>query len=329
MPYTPSDRYTPASYRFLILLPGSMFTSRLFLNCRRNLTNGTSIESWTQSILAKPPVTHTTLLHPLPVQLLNHTLSRPHSEHENVILPPFYHHLFFPSTTPLSSDGYHMDYQPPAPYEKRMWGGGELHYHYDVRLKGMGWMRVSCDKVEVKRDKVWVWEKREIGNESEEKPGITELRCIVYMKREKDMEYKVVSKRLSAEERRTPEFHYIVDPDEILLFRYSALSFNSHRIHYDHLYATQVEGFPGVLVHGPLTATLLLNAARDKYHKHTMERFNYRALSPLPVRQRFKICGRRVLKEREKENEKVTCEVWAENTLGGLMMRGMVSFTPS
>jgi 3-methylfumaryl-CoA hydratase len=73
---------------------------------------------------------------------------------------------------------------------------------------------------------------------------------------------------------------WTVTPDPVLLFRYSALTFNGHRIHYDHPYATAVEGHAGLVVHGPLQATWMLNLAAAMLGRHPA-RFSYRALGPL------------------------------------------------
>src|SRR5262249_11844348 len=69
-------------------------------------------------------------------------------------------------------------------------------------------------------------------------------------------------------------------PDDVLLFRYSALTFNGHRIHYDRRYATEVEGYPGLVVHGPLLATLLLDLIRRQLPDRSVESFRFRALRP-------------------------------------------------
>jgi 3-methylfumaryl-CoA hydratase len=69
-------------------------------------------------------------------------------------------------------------------------------------------------------------------------------------------------------------------PDEVLLFRYSALTFNGHRIHYDRRYVTEVEGYPGLVVHGPLIATLLLDLLRRERPAATVATFTFRALRP-------------------------------------------------
>ena len=82
---------------------------------------------------------------------------------------------------------------------------------------------------------------------------------------------------------RSPEpatWQRTVVPDDVLLFRYSALTFNSHRIHYDRRYATTVEGYPGLVVHGPLMATLLV----DLLHRHdarALQGFSFKVLKPV------------------------------------------------
>jgi 3-methylfumaryl-CoA hydratase len=78
--------------------------------------------------------------------------------------------------------------------------------------------------------------------------------------------------------------HRMLVPSEVLLFRYSALTFNSHRIHYDLPYATEEEGYRGLVVHGPLTATLLLDLAQRHFGDNALTRFDFRGTSPA-------ICG--------------------------------------
>ena len=74
--------------------------------------------------------------------------------------------------------------------------------------------------------------------------------------------------------------HRTLTPGEPLLFRYSALTFNSHRIHYDAPYATGEEGYRGLIVHGPLTATLLLDLARRELGDNALKSFAFRGLTP-------------------------------------------------
>jgi 3-methylfumaryl-CoA hydratase len=82
-----------------------------------------------------------------------------------------------------------------------------------------------------------------------------------------------------------------IHPDPVLLFRYSAVTFNSHRIHYDHPYVTQVEGYPGLVVHGPLIATLLIDLLRRSAPGVTVKTFAFRALRPLYDTANFFTCG--------------------------------------
>jgi 3-methylfumaryl-CoA hydratase len=83
-----------------------------------------------------------------------------------------------------------------------------------------------------------------------------------------------------------------IRPDPVLLFRYSALTFNSHRIHYDHPYVTGIEGYSAVIVHGPLIATLLLDLVRREARDRVLSRFEFKALSPLYMDRPFTVSGR-------------------------------------
>ncbi len=83
-----------------------------------------------------------------------------------------------------------------------------------------------------------------------------------------------------------------VTPDPVLLFRYSALTFNGHRIHYDRSYVTGVEGYPGLIVHGPLIATLLVDEARRQRPGLTVRRFSFKAVQPLFDIDPFELCCR-------------------------------------
>src|SRR5690606_23666633 len=88
------------------------------------------------------------------------------------------------------------------------------------------------------------------------------------------------------------EFARRIVPDPVLLFRYSAVTFNGHRIHYDRSYVTGVEGYPGLVVHGPLIATLLLDLLRRERPTARVSRFSFKALRPLFDLHPFEVCGR-------------------------------------
>jgi 3-methylfumaryl-CoA hydratase len=78
----------------------------------------------------------------------------------------------------------------------------------------------------------------------------------------------------------------------VLLFRYSALTFNSHRIHYDRTWATQTEGYAGLVVHGPLVATLLLDLVARMRERDEVSRFAFRAVSPAFADEPLVLLGR-------------------------------------
>lgn len=114
---------------------------------------------------------------------------------------------------------------------------------------------------------------------------------------------------------REPRWKRTLIPDEVLLFRFSALTFNGHRIHYDWRYTTGVEGYPGLLVHGPLTCTLLLDLIRRNTPGRRLESFDYRAQRPLFCGNALTLCG-------ASGSDGASVDVWAEDHEGFVAMRG-------
>jgi len=89
-----------------------------------------------------------------------------------------------------------------------------------------------------------------------------------------------------------PQWQDRVEPDALLLFQYSAVTYNTHRIHYDYPYATEVEGYPGLVVHGPLTATLLMELLSKNLPGRAVSSFNITAMRPLFAIAPFELAGR-------------------------------------
>jgi 3-methylfumaryl-CoA hydratase len=102
-------------------------------------------------------------------------------------------------------------------------------------------------------------------------------------------------------------------PDDVLLFRYSALTFNGHRIHYDRKYVTEVEGYPGLIVHGPLIATLLMDLVRRNAPQADVATFRFRAVRPTFDLHPFRVNGQ-VLPDGK------TIQLWAQDHEGWLTM---------
>ena len=99
----------------------------------------------------------------------------------------------------------------------------------------------------------------------------------------------------------------------MLLFRYSALTFNGHRIHYDRRYVTEVEGYPGLIVHGPLIATLLLDLLRHKLPDAEVAEFRFKAVRPTFDLNPFSVNG-------EPQADGKTFHLWAQDHEGWLTM---------
>jgi 3-methylfumaryl-CoA hydratase len=108
-------------------------------------------------------------------------------------------------------------------------------------------------------------------------------------------------------------------PDPMLLFRYSALTFNSHRIHYDRRYAIERESYPALVVHGPLIATLLADLARRENPQARFASFSFRAVRPLFDVHPFRVCGRPSVDGK-------SAQLWAQDHDGWLAMQADVQF---
>ena len=109
-----------------------------------------------------------------------------------------------------------------------------------------------------------------------------------------------------------------LQPDAVLLFRYSALTFNGHRIHYDRQYVTEVEGYPGLIVHGPLIATLLVDLVRRQHPGAVVKAFNFKAVRPTFDIHPMRVNGR-------PSADGKTIELWAQDHEGWLTMQGIAT----
>ena len=120
------------------------------------------------------------------------------------------------------------------------------------------------------------------------------------------------SSRRPRPRRRAPRGSATIVPDDVLLFRYSALTFNGHRIHYDRRYVTEVEGYPGLIVHGPLLATLLLDLLRRNAPDADVATFRFRAVRPTFDLHPFQVNG--------EPGDDGTVRLWSQDHEGWLTM---------
>ena len=200
-----------------------------------------------------------------PVRGLSALLDHGDSEDDLLVLPPLWHWLFFlPRTkqSELGPDGHAQrgGFLPPIPFPRRMWAGGRMRWHAPLRI-GDQVQRVSkVERIELKSgqsgDLLFVMVSHEIHND--QSLCIREEHDIVY----RPMQTNISSVKTPASVITPHAWERHLVPDDKLLFRYSALTFNAHRIHYDRRYCQEVEGYPGLVVHGPLMATLLLDLVR-------------------------------------------------------------------
>jgi 3-methylfumaryl-CoA hydratase len=109
-----------------------------------------------------------------------------------------------------------------------------------------------------------------------------------------------------------------IKADDVLLFRYSALTFNGHRIHYDRKYVTEVEGYPGLVVHGPLIATLLMDLLRRNLPNARVLRFEFKAVRPTFDIDPFSVHG-------QPSADGKTVHLWACDHEGWLTMDATAS----
>lgn len=223
-----------------------------------------------------------------PVAALSATLDRDDPPPEDGDpLPPGWHWLFFLSGSAardLGPDGHTRrgGFLPPVPLPRRMWAGGRLTFHRPLHIGELATRTSEVIDVRAKAgrsgDLVFVTVRHTI--EGDDGCALEEEHDIVYRANNTTVQANGRANRRPAP---LPPGVWIrrVVPDPVLLFRYSALTFNGHRIHYDRSYAQEVEGYPGLVVHGPLLATLLLDLVRRNLSDRVIRRFSFRALAPL------------------------------------------------
>jgi len=230
-------------------------------------------------------------------------------------LPPLWHWLYFlpfDRQSELGPDGHARrgGFLPAVDLPRRMWAGGRMQFHRALRV-GQAVTRVSrIADITYKQGRsgplVFVLVRHEISNG--EGLALTEEHDIVYRGHSK-------ASGPASDPRPAPsdaQWERTIHPDDVLLFRYSALTFNGHRIHYDRRYATEVEGYPGLVVHGPLLATLLMDLIRENRPAATVTQFEFRAVSPIFDTGPFIVAG--------KLKDDRTIALWANDGAGSLAM---------
>jgi len=213
-------------------------------------------------------------------RLLAATLgSNPGDFTEGTRLPPLWHWVFFLEGLPpseLGQDGHPArgGFLPPVPLPNRMWAGGRVEFFRGLKLGSEAAKRSRILDVEHKLGRtgelVFVKVLHEIRQAGE--LALSEVQELVF----KEASRKSPQALPDAPEAR---FSKPFCPDPTLLFRYSALTFNGHRIHYDLAYCREVEGYSNLVVHGPLLATVLAGFAEETAGRE-LKTFDYRGVQP-------------------------------------------------
>ncbi len=255
-----------------------------------------------------------------PVRALSATLDRDDpSPAPGTALPALWHWLYFlphHRQSEIGPDGHAKrgGFLPPVPLPRRMWAGGRLAWTpgNPLRVGDRAERRSTIASVAHKAGRsgelVFVLVRHEVHNER----GLA-------LTEEHDIVYRAAARPGDAGPPPVPApgdaaFGREIVPDDVLLFRYSALTFNGHRIHYDRRYVTEVEGYPGLIVHGPLIATLLVDLLRRQQPGAELARFEFRAVRPTFDTAPFRLRGKPAADGRR-------FELWAEDAEGWLAMQ--------
>lgn len=236
-------------------------------------------------------------------------------------LPPLWHWLYFWDIAPrseLGRDGHPAlgRFMPPVGLSRRMWAGSRVTFPGALRL-GEPATRVSTiEKVAEKSGRsgklIFVTVRHELSGS--DGLAVVDEHDIVY----REDTGKGASARPGEPAPDGARWIEAVDPDPTLLFRYSALTFNGHRIHYDRDYARDVEGYDGLVVHGPLLATMMVGAAARSAPDRSVSRFEFRGMRPVMDTETFTV-------NVDPEGDDAV-DVWVANGEGMFAMRGRTEF---
>lgn len=255
------------------------------------------------------------------VQRLAFTLDHPDPPMAGDPLPPLWHYLFFAEVAPtgsLGADGHppRGGFLPPVALPRRMWAQSHLTFHEPIPVGAEAERTSTITDVQTKHGSsgplCFVTVDHQLTVDG--RIRITERQDLVY-RGDPD---PAASPREPDPAPNHAEFTTTVRPNPVLLFRYSALTFNGHRIHYDQDYAQQVEGYPGLVVHGPLTATLLANlAVRHIPDGQHLTSFSFRGVAPLVADSPFTLAG---------AHRTGGLDLWAATTSGGLAVTARADY---
>ncbi|MGB3042537.1 MAG: MaoC family dehydratase N-terminal domain-containing protein [Xanthobacteraceae bacterium] len=219
----------------------------------------------------------------------------------------------------LGPDGHPTrgGFLPPVPLPRRMWAGGELQFIEPLRVGDEATRASRIADVTVKSGSTGTLCFVSVEHTISTARGVAirERQDIVYREMPTGGKNAAPAKPAAAPPAAKHRQTHISDP--VLLFRYSALTFNGHRIHYDRDYVTKVEGYPGLIFHGPMQAALLVEFAAHLHGGTAPKKFSYRGLQPLFEGGEFSVNANEVAEG---------LDIWVANADGAPTMRGTASW---
>jgi 3-methylfumaryl-CoA hydratase len=258
-----------------------------------------------------------------PANLLRLTFARSEAElKDGDALPPGWTILYFlPRFLPheLRADGAPATtgVVPPMPLPRRMFAGQTFRFHRPIRIGQTLTQETELTDISVKRGGTGTLVFTTVVSRISGPDGL----AVEDERRGVFREEVKAGERNQAPRRDAPPadvpWRRVITPDPVLLFRFSALTFNSHRIHYDRRWAMEREGYPALVVHGPLTSTLLLDFARDHNPGRTFRSYTTQARAPLFEGAPFELRGRPTASG---------CELWAVTPEGTVAMSAQAEF---
>ena len=231
-------------------------------------------------------------------------------------LPPLWHWLYFlplHRASELGPDGHARlgGFLPPVPLPRRMWAGSRFEFLAPLAVGDAAERISTIENLALKQGRsgplVFVTVRHEVFANGAAAPALREWHDIVYRAARQPGDAEPPPQSAPADAQWSRE----LVPDDVLLFRYSALTFNGHRIHYDRRYVTDTEGYPGLVVHGPLIATLLLDLLGREMPQARLAAFSFKALRPTFDGRPMRVSGRR---------EGDTVRLWAQDHEGWLTL---------
>ena len=243
--------------------------------------------------------------------LLDREAVRPATGDAIPLLAHWFYFLPLHRQSTLGPDGHaeRGGFLPPVDLPQRMWAASRFRFHAPLRVGDRAERVSTIESITPKLGRsgplvfVRVGHRISAGGQI----AIEEEHEIVY----RGLSAPGSDAAAGAPAARSAQWRREVRPDPVLLFRYSALTFNGHRIHYDRPYVTDVEGYPGLVVHGPLLGTLLLDRLTQHEPAARVTRYAFKALRPVFDTTPFYVCGRR---------DGAQASLWIEDAGGALCM---------